>query len=307
MVRHVRRRSLVDFDGEAHRSVGQPASKQRKGGELTNGVVEEEVIARSRAEVDQPGLLARAFEPLTRTLLVEAGLQLGMRVLDVCSSLGDVAFLARDIVGPDGHVTGFDSSAAAVACANDRTAFRGLANVDFVEGSFGNLPFGQDFDAITGRLVLMYCRDPAADLRSIVRHVRPGGLVIFQELDMLPGKTVPPAPVIDDVRAWLLDTFARAGLELEMGPKLYATFEDAGLNPPKMRVDGFLGGAESVAPALVADVARMLVPQAEALGALAPGAVQIDTLEERMRTDLRSTRGVMSTPLVIGAWATLPS
>lgn len=273
---------------------------------MANGSVEEEVIARSREEVDRPDLLARALEPLTRALFVDAGLRPKMRVLDAFSSVGDVAFVAREIVGPDGHITGFDTSAAAVACANERAAFRGLANVNFVEGSFGELPFGQDFDAIVGRLVLMYRRDPVADLQSLVRYLRPGGLVVFQELDMLPGKTVPPAPVVDDVRAWLLDTFARAGLELEMGPKLYATFEAAGLNPPEMRVDGFIGGAGSVAPALVANVARMVLPQAEALGAVSAKEVQIDTLEERMRGDLARTGGVMSTPLLIGAWATLP-
>ena len=273
---------------------------------MTNGIVEE-VIARSREEVHQPGLLARAFEPLTRTLFAEAGLQAGMRVLDVCSSAGDVAFLAREIVGSDGQVTGFNSSAATVAHANDRAAFRGLANVNFVEACFDELPFGKDIDAIVGRLVLMYRRDPVADLRALVRCLRPGGLVVFQELDMLPGKTIPPAPVVDDVRAWLLDTFARAGLELEMGPKLYGAFEAAGLKAPEMRIDGFIGGAGSVAPALVANASCMLMPQAEALGAISAKEVQIDTLEERMRADLTRTGGVMSTPLVIGAWATLPS
>ena len=273
---------------------------------MANGSVEEEIIARSREEVDQPTLLASALAPLTRSLLTEAGLQPGMDVLDVCSGVGDVAFLAREIVGADGHVSGFDSSAPAVSYANERVSFKGLDNVRFVEGCFDDLQFGQEFDAIVGRMVLMYRRDPVADLRSLLRCLRPGGLIVFQELDMLPGKTVPPAPVVDNVRAWLLDTFARAGLELEMGPKLYATFEQAGLNPPEMRVDGFIGGPGSVAPALVANVARMLMPQAEALAAISAGEVQIDTLEDRMRADLASTRGVMSTPLVIGAWATLP-
>ena len=274
---------------------------------MANGSVEEEVIARSREEVDQPTLLARALEPLTRSLFIEAGLHSGMNVLDVCSGVGDVAFLAREIVGEDGHVSGFDSSAPAVSYANERAAFKGLDNVRFVEGCFEELDFGQDFDAIVGRLVLMYRRDPVADLRSLVRCLRPGGLVVLQELDMLPGKTVPPAPVVDDVRAWLLETFARAGLELEMGPKLYSAFEDSGLNRPEMRLDGFIGGAGSLAPALVANVARMLMPQAEALGAISAEEVQIDTLEERMRADLKRTCGVMSTPLVIGAWAILPS
>ena len=272
---------------------------------MTNGSVEG-VIARSREELDQPSLLARAFEPLTRSLFLEAGLESGMHVLDVCSGVGDVALLTREIVGTEGRVAGFDCTPATVAYANERAAFRGLSNVEFVEAEIHNLPFSQEFDAVVGRLVLMFRRDPAADLRSLVRCLRPGGLVVFQELDLLPGKTVPAAAVINDVRAWLLDTFARAGTEVEMGPKLYATFTAAGLDPPRMRVDGFIGGAESIAPALVANVARTLLPQAEALAAISAKEVQIDTLEDRMRADLVKTGGVMSTPLVIGAWARLP-
>lgn len=273
---------------------------------MANDTVEE-VSASAREDVDQPGLLASALEPLTRTLFAEAGLDPRMRVLDAFSSVGDVAFLARDFVGTAGHVVGFDTSAATVAYANERATFRGLANVNFVEARVEQLPFGQEFDAVVGRLVLMYRRDPVADLRSLVRCLRPGGLVVFQELDMLPGKTVPPAAAVDEARAWVLDAFARAGIELEMGPKLFATFAAAGLQPPRMRVDGFIGGAESIAPALVANVARILMPQAEALGAISADKVQIDTLEERMRADLTSTGGVMSTPLLIGAWARLQS
>ena len=263
-------------------------------------------IAPSREGLDQPSLLSRALEPLTQSLFAAAGLQAGMSVLDMCSSGGDVAFLAREFVGPDGHVTGFDPSSGAVAYANERAAFRGLSNVRFVEANAENLPFGRDFDAIVGRMVLMYRPDPVRDLRALTRCLRHGGLVVFQEFDMLPGSTVPPAPVVDDLRDWLLDFFARAGLELEMGPKLYTAFKAAGLNAPKMRVDGFIGGAESICPELVTNVARTLLPQAATLGVIAAEEVQIDTLEERIRADLTRTGGVMSTPLMIGAWARLP-
>jgi hypothetical protein len=56
----------------------------------------------------------------------------------------------------------------------------------------------------------------------------------------------------------------------------------------------------------VTNVASLLIAQAEALGAISAKEVQIDSLEERMRADLARTGGVMSTPLLIGAWATLP-
>ena len=264
------------------------------------------IVSRSAEAADEPNVLARALEPLTRALFCQAGLEQGMSVLDVNSGAGDVAFLAREFVGPKGRVTGFDHTPGIVAYANERAAFRRLENVEFLQSDIGTLQLGQVFDAIVGRTVLMYRRDPAADLRALVRLLRPGGLVVFQEFDMLPGKTVPAAAAVDDVRAWLLDVFARSKIELEMGPRLYATFRAAGLDPPQMSVDGFIGGHESIAPELVANVARALLPRAEALGAISADEAQIETLEDRMRADLAKTGGVMSTPLVIGAWARFP-
>lgn len=271
---------------------------------MANGSINSQ-IARSRDELDQPSISARAFEPLTGMLFLEAGLEPGMRVLDTFSGAGDVAFLAREIVGPDGHVTGFDQSSATVAYANERAAFRGFGNVKFVEAKVDNLPFGREFDAVIGRVVLMYRSDPVADLRALVRHLRPGGLAIFQEIDQLTGKTVPPAPLVDLVRTWLFEAFKKAGIGLLMGPQLYTAFRTAGLEPPLMRVDGFIGGAESLPPTIIANVVRTLLPQLEALGIASASEVEIETLEDRMRADLEESGGILMTPLLIGAWARL--
>jgi SAM-dependent methyltransferase len=257
------------------------------------------MIAQSREEVDPPSLSARALEPFTRSFLSEAGVAPGMRVLDMCSGTGDLTFLLREIVGPEGHVTGIDPSFQAVDYAKERAAFRGITNVEFVAEELDNLPVGRAFDAIVGRGVLAYRRDPAQDLHSLVRHLQPGGIVAFQEFDVLSAKTVPPTPLLEQAHDWLIDGFAGAGIEREMGPKLYATFMAAGLPPPQMRVDGLIGGAESVSLALVANVVRRLMPPKEGLEA--------DTLEERMRAELAKTGGVVMAPLLIGAWSKLPN
>jgi SAM-dependent methyltransferase len=256
------------------------------------------MIARSREEVDPPSLSARALEPFTRSFLSKAGVTPGMRVLDICSGTGDLAFLVGDIVGPEGHVFGVDPSSQAADYAKERGAFRGIANIAFLGAELDSLPLDREFDAIVGRGVLMYRRDPAQDLRTLVRHLRPGGIVAFQEFDVLSAKTVPPTPLLEQAHDWLIDGFAGAGIEKEMGPKLYATFMAAGLPPPQMCVDGLIGGAESISLALVANVVRRLVPQKEGL--------QADTLEERMRTELAKTGGVVMAPLLVGAWSKLP-
>ncbi|HEX8839663.1 MAG TPA: class I SAM-dependent methyltransferase [Sphingomicrobium sp.] len=259
-----------------------------------------------QATIDAPTLSARAFEPHTRSVFLDAGLEPGMRVLDAWSGSGDVALIAREIVGPYGHVTGFDGSPASVGYAGERARSRDYDNVDFLVADVSSLPFGVEFDAIVGRVVLMYRLDPVADLRALVSCLKPGGLVVFQETDLLSGKTVPPAPVVEEVRTWMLDAFAQAGIEMEMGHKLYQTFKAAGLPAPDMEIDGFIGGVEDVSPALFANVIRMLLPHLEALGVATADKVQIDTLEQRMRADLARTGGVMSTPLLIAAWTRLP-
>jgi ubiquinone/menaquinone biosynthesis C-methylase UbiE len=272
---------------------------------MTNASLTSE-IARSRDELDQPSVSARLLEPFTRQLLSEAGLGPGMRVLDVCSGAGELALLARDIVGPGGHVTGFDPAAQAVAYASDRAAFRGLNNVDFVQAEFDDLPFAAEFDAIIGRVVLAYRRDPVRDLRALARCGKPGGLLVFQEFDHLSGRTIPPAARIEEIRHWMIEAFERAGIDLQMGPRLYTAFQSAGLPPPRMRLDGLIGGAESVAPMLMETVMRMLLPHLESLGVAAGQDVVVDTLEERIRLDLERSGGILQSSLLVGAWARIP-
>lgn len=255
----------------------------------------EGLIPRPAEERDPPSFSARALEPLTRSFFKEAGLARGMHVLDVWSGAGDLTFLVQDIVGPDGQVTGVEQNAPMLEYARERAEFRRLGNVAFVNASLDALPFDRDFDAVVGRLVLMHRPKPDEDLRSLCRYLREGGIVAFQELDLLAGRTVPPAPLINQVLDWLNEAYVKAGIDLEMGPKLYQTFKSAGLRSPEMRADSFIGGAESICPALLANVASMLVPEAKAM----------DLLEERLRSALVQTGGVMSTPLLIGAWTRL--
>ena len=75
-----------------------------------------------------PDSAGRLFDPLTRRLLRQAGLAPGMRVLDLGSGAGNVARLARELVGPDGSVVGVERDPAAAALARQRTD---EANIEF--------------------------------------------------------------------------------------------------------------------------------------------------------------------------------
>ena len=92
------------------------------------------VLGHSEAELRRLAFQAALIEPITRQLLVDAGVANGMRIVDVGTGRGDVAFLAAELVGETGSVVGVDRAPAAIAVARERAARSSLANVSFVEG-----------------------------------------------------------------------------------------------------------------------------------------------------------------------------
>src|SRR2546425_9675880 len=133
-------------------------------------------LGHSEQELERLAHQAQAFAPFTRQLFEQAGIGPGMRILDVGCGAGDVAFLAAELVGPNGEVVGADHSAAAVEWAVARAQEQGISNVKFLEGDPAVLEFEQQFDAVVGRLVLMY-PDPVDAIGKLARHVRRGGLI----------------------------------------------------------------------------------------------------------------------------------
>ena len=70
-------------------------------------------LGHSDRELQRLNVQGRLIGPITRRFFTDAGIGEGMRVLDVGSGAGDVAFLAADLIGATGEVIGTDRSAAA--------------------------------------------------------------------------------------------------------------------------------------------------------------------------------------------------
>ena len=141
-------------------------------------------LGHSQAEMERLSRQSQAFEPFTRQLFEQAGISPNMHVLDVGSGAGDVSFLAAELVGRGGEVTGVDRESVAVGWARARAQSRGCDNVRFLEGDPTIIEFDQEFDAVVGRTVLMYYPDPTDAVRRLAQHLRPGGMIVFQEFDL---------------------------------------------------------------------------------------------------------------------------
>ncbi|HEV3470807.1 MAG TPA: methyltransferase domain-containing protein [Pyrinomonadaceae bacterium] len=265
------------------------------------------VLGHSDDELRRLAGQSRFFGELTAQVLGAAGVGRGMRVLDAGCGAGDVSFLAAELVGSTGVVVGVDKSAGAVAAARKRASAAGLRNVAFIEGDICDLTPGHPFDAVVGRLVLMHQPDPAAALGHLAGHVRPGGLIIFQEMDISGAKSLPEAPLFEQTARCVAETLRRAGAETRMGLKLYRTFAAAGLPAPRMLMGARVeGGPDSYAYELLAETARTLLPLMERFGVATPEQISIETLAARLRREVVRGGGVIVVPPLVGAWARKP-
>ena len=255
------------------------------------------------------------YEPFTRRLLLRGGIEPGMRVLDVGCGPGDVSFLLSELVGADGSVVGVERDEQALERARRRAAESELHNVEFVLGDFGEVELaGDPFDALVGRLVLMYQADPVQAVSSAARHVRPGGLVVFAEMCLLMGSvrpersliSWPPTPASEQLSKWIHEAFGRLGTQPDMGLRLPATFAQAGLLPsPALDTEVAIAVGEDAIGHTV-DLARSLLPAVVAAGVATEEDLDIDTLAERLRADSGPVGRVGCWPMVVGAFARKP-
>ena len=260
-------------------------------------------LGHSDRELKRLSVQARLIEPITRRFLVEGGIREGMRVLDVGSGVGDVAFLVADLVGPGGSVVGADRADNALAVARQRAMAKSLTNVEFREGDPAEIDFGEPFDAAVGRYVLMFQRDPVALVRGAARHVRIGGSVVFHEPYRGGIRSFPPIASYD--RGWqqVDETLRQTGADPTMGIKLHSTFVRAGLPSPTMSMQSLIAGGNcSEHVHFEMDLAKTLFPEMVRLGIVRDGDPGVDALPGEVISELAAGDGVIVGRSEVAAW-----
>ncbi|MET0942148.1 MAG: class I SAM-dependent methyltransferase [Mesorhizobium sp.] len=262
------------------------------------------VLGHSDRELERLRLQAKLVDPITRQFLVEAGIAPGMRVLDVGSGAGDVAFLLSNLVGPAGQVVGIDRSASALARARSRVEALSLSNVTFRQSELSAMEFDQPFDAAVGRYVLCFQPDPIGLLRKIAGLVRRGGIILFHEPDRQQMRSFPPTPTYDQACRWLGETYRLSGVDVSIGIKLYSLFKAAGIEAPTMRLHAVIGGEKALDEVhLDADQAMVLADDIVRLGVATASELGIETLAERIVEEMAANQSVIVGRAEIGAWS----
>jgi ubiquinone/menaquinone biosynthesis C-methylase UbiE len=248
------------------------------------------------------------YRDATEHFLRRAGLVPGMRVLDIGCGGGDVSLLAAEIVGPSGAVVGIDRTAQGIAAARRRIEALGVKQIEFAVSELEAFTTDVPFDAVIGRFVLMYLSDPSATLRALMRHLRPGGIVAFQEMEMRTARSQPQAPLFERCAELHAKAIELGGFETAMGGKLFATLHQAGLPAPQVIVGSRAeGGADSPGYELMAENVRSALPMLERHKVTSATEIGTDTLVDRLRQETVASGGCVMFPLLMGAWSRVPA
>ena len=263
------------------------------------------VLGHSPREIRRLLVQGQLLNSFTRRLLENAGITTGMKVLDVGCGPGDVSLLAAELVSKTGSVLGVDTNASVLQVAQTRTRQAGLKHVSFLAADIRDLVLDGQYDAIVGRLILEHLPEHTAILDRLLHHLRPGGVVAFQEYDMvgMDEAAFPHSSLWEQVANWVLQVFQRNGVETRMGMKLFSEFLGVGLPAPELRYEAAIGGGPTwVGYEWLADSVRALLPLLLKFGIATAEEVGIETLVDRLREEVGSTGSVARLPALVSAW-----
>lgn len=265
------------------------------------------VLGSDEQERERLAHQARLLDRITERFLLESGLEPGMRVLDLGSGAGDVAVTAARIVGSRGEVVGVDRDPVMLEAARERVEREGLP-VRLVDGDVMHLDLDEPpFDAAIGRLILMHLPDAVTALKAAVAHVRPGGVVAFQDFTTAEIRVHPPLPKTQAALDRIKKTFERLGADTRGGDNLRSIFLAAGLPEPELRLEALVGGGpDDPIFQMVTGVTKTLLPAMERLGVARPGEIDPERLASDLQDEVAAARGVVVSPPLLSASVRAP-
>ena len=225
-----------------------------------------------------------------------------MHVLDIGCGVGDLSLMAARLVGYQGRVTAIDVDEMALNTAQGRAQELGVSNVSFVRCGVENHLAGHEYDAVTGRHILIHTPNPLSILQSTIRLLRKGGVAVFQEFDFSAVHPAYPAsPLREQVLGVFREFFCRA-TQGAVGSKLFHLFLKAGFATPDCRVEYPMdGGPDSPFYEWMAESYRSILPHVEAMGLARD--LNVDTLAERLREEAVGNGAGFPGPVMVGGFA----
>jgi ubiquinone/menaquinone biosynthesis C-methylase UbiE len=168
-------------------------------------------------------LMSELLDPAERRHMQELGLKPRWRCLEIGSGNGSIAQWLASQVGPDGHVVASDldtSYISSVAAPNLE-----VRQLDILQSPLE----AAHYDFVVTRAVLHHIPQWREALRRMIAALKPGGLLLVTEPDILPVLVAEPQAVREFWQGWIRWAEA-SGVDYFIGSKIAPALDQFGLH-----------------------------------------------------------------------------
>jgi ubiquinone/menaquinone biosynthesis C-methylase UbiE len=139
-------------------------------------------------------------------------------------------------IDPSIRATGIDISAERIRDAAQKSTNN--TRLRFVRGDAHALQFPSDsFDLVYARMLFEYLQDKERAAAEMARVCRPGGMVLFQDVDGQLLWNYPEDPVVQRAVEKVVTGLAKTGFDPFVGRKLFSLAQNAGLKNLEVQVE----------------------------------------------------------------------
>jgi len=257
-------------------------------------VIEGGVTGRNRLR-----LLSQVMGPENRTLLAEVGIPENASCVDLGCGGGDVTAELARTVGRAGKVLGIDRDPVVLDIARQEALELGLINISFECHDVMTWEPQADFDVVYARFLLTHLPDPLKVLRNVRSSLRPGGMIIIEDIDFRGHFSEPDCPALQRSVELYGATVRNRGGDAYIGPRLPALIRKAGYQNIQMRMfhpAAMEGGIKHLICVTLESIAASVIED----GLAAPSELR-KTIDE-LNAFARDPRTILGGPRVFQVW-----
>jgi ubiquinone/menaquinone biosynthesis C-methylase UbiE len=189
------------------------------------------VLGTSDNELERLRIQSALFEKPTIETLNLAGIQQGMRCLDVGCGQGYTSLLISQLVGRSGKVVGMDISEDNIKTCNTKVS-QNNKRLTFIVGDIYNSILDESsFDLVYSRFLFQHLPDPEKALERLLRLTADEGIVVLEELDQGLWLSYPTDPNLRKLQKAYVNLLKLSGSDPYIARKLYGIYLKTGLRP----------------------------------------------------------------------------
>jgi SAM-dependent methyltransferase len=173
-------------------------------------------------EQQRLALMSSLLDPWEFTHIARLGLRAGWRCLELGCGNGSIALAMAQSVAPDGHVVASDIDLAYLK--DVKAPCLEVRRIDVLSDPIEE----RSYDLVVARALLHHLTPARKALERMIAAVKPGGLLLSVEPDMLPCTVAEPDSIRAFWQGWLKWS-VESGIDYFVGHKIPAWLDSLGL------------------------------------------------------------------------------